>query len=261
MKIIFTDLDGTLLDHDTYSFEEARPVLGLLQKRKIPLVICTSKTRAEIELYRKLLNNCHPFISENGGAIFIPEDYFDFDFKYQKKTNNYSVIELGMPYPILRKALEEMRSHSLEVKGFGDMTADEVAEDTGLSLEEAERAKRREYDEAFKLIGNKEQKLIQFIKEKGFNYTKGGRYYHLMGKSDKGRAVRILTDLFRRKYGDMVTIGIGDSENDFKMLDNVSRPYLVMKKNKTYTSDKYMKAGDVGPAGWSLVTKKELKND
>lgn len=261
MKIIFTDLDGTLLDHDSYSFEEALQALKILREKNIPLVICTSKTRAEIELYREILKNPHPFISENGGAIFIPKDYFNFNFEYQKEIDNYYVIELGMPYKKLRKAVEEMRSQGFEIKGFGDMTAVDIAEDTGLSQEEAERSKKREYDEAFKLIRGEKQKLIQFIKKKGLNYTKGGRYYHLMGDSDKGKAVRILTELFSRKYGYIITVGLGDSENDFKMLDSVTRPYLVMKKNKSYASHKYNKAGGVGPGGWNSAVKKEAKND
>ncbi len=76
--IIFTDLDGTLLDYSTYSFEAAIPALQLLKEKNIPLIICSSKTGKEIEHYRKKLGNTHPFISENGGGIFIPKGYFDF---------------------------------------------------------------------------------------------------------------------------------------------------------------------------------------
>jgi len=75
-KIIFTDLDGTLLDSDTYSYEKAKIALQLLKKRRIPLIFCTSKTRAEIEFWRDEVGNYDPFISENGGGIFIPKDYF-----------------------------------------------------------------------------------------------------------------------------------------------------------------------------------------
>jgi len=76
IPIIFTDLDGILLDYSTYSFEQAKPALQLVAQSDIPLVICSSKTRKEIEYYRKKLDNNHPFISENGGGIFIPKGYF-----------------------------------------------------------------------------------------------------------------------------------------------------------------------------------------
>ena len=80
--VIFTDLDGTLLDRNTYSFEPAQSTLHLIKQKNIPLVLSSSKTRAEIEFYRRRLENDHPFISENGGAVFIPRDYFSFQFSY-----------------------------------------------------------------------------------------------------------------------------------------------------------------------------------
>ena len=76
--IIVTDLDGTLLHPRTYSFEEALPALKLVRERGVPLVLCSSKTRAELEVCRKRLDNGHPFISENGGGIYLPAGYFPF---------------------------------------------------------------------------------------------------------------------------------------------------------------------------------------
>src|SRR4030067_130990 len=95
--IIFTDLDGTLLHPRTYSYDEAKPALELIRKRHIPLVLCSSKTWAEIEAYRKRLDNRHPFIVENGGGIFIPEGYFPFPVDGEAR-NGYRVIHLGTPY-------------------------------------------------------------------------------------------------------------------------------------------------------------------
>jgi predicted mannosyl-3-phosphoglycerate phosphatase (HAD superfamily) len=68
MDVVFSDMDGTLLEHSTYSFAEAQPALDLLKSRGIPLDVCTSKTRSEVEFWRRLLGNKHPFIVENGGA-------------------------------------------------------------------------------------------------------------------------------------------------------------------------------------------------
>jgi len=70
--VVFTDLDGTLLDHSSYSFEAARPALEGLRARRIPVVPCTSKTRAEVEEIRTRLRNRDPFVVENGGAALIP---------------------------------------------------------------------------------------------------------------------------------------------------------------------------------------------
>ena len=70
--LVVTDLDGTLLDHETYSYAEAAPALAELRRRGIPLVLASSKTRAEMELLHAELGLSDPFICENGAAICTP---------------------------------------------------------------------------------------------------------------------------------------------------------------------------------------------
>ena len=110
--VIFTDLDGTLLDRDTYSFSPAKPALHLIRLKNIPLILSSSKTRAEIEIYRKQLENNHPFISENGGAVFIPKGYFSFPYPYDRELKKYFVLELGAPHPQIIEALESIKKET-----------------------------------------------------------------------------------------------------------------------------------------------------
>jgi predicted mannosyl-3-phosphoglycerate phosphatase (HAD superfamily) len=86
--VVFTDLDGTLLDHQTYSFQAARPMINKLLRLGIPIVINTSKTRAETEILSRRLKLNHPFIVENGGAVFIPEGCFEPAFFQKTKHSN-----------------------------------------------------------------------------------------------------------------------------------------------------------------------------
>ncbi|MDH5706289.1 MAG: HAD-IIB family hydrolase, partial [Candidatus Aminicenantes bacterium] len=199
--LIFTDLDGTLLDHHTYSFEPALPALKALKEKNIPLIICTSKTRAEIEKWRLELDNDHPFISENGGAIFIPKGYFSHKFCFEREKNNYLVIELGTPYAQLKETLNQIRrSLQLKIKGFGDQSPEEVADLCGFSLEEARLAKKREYDEPF--LPDEEsaiQKIQEMASLSNLQVTRGGRFFHLMGENDKGKAIRLLSDIYRER--------------------------------------------------------------
>ncbi len=256
--IIFTDMDGTLVDHDTYSYDAALPALELINKKNIPLIFCTSKTRAELEVYCHQLDICHPFISENGGAIFIPQDYFDFPYDYTKQIDNYNVIELGVGYDILESTLKEVCTKiDCQVIRFGDMDVDEVCQDTGLDRESAALAKQRDYDEAFRIKspGPKDELLEQEIKKRGFNYTKGGRYYHIMGNNDKGKAVLTLTDLYRKKWPNVKTVGLGDSLNDLPMLMAVDIGILVQKPGGYYdpsiTSPNIKQGKGIGPKGWN----------
>jgi mannosyl-3-phosphoglycerate phosphatase len=103
--LIFTDLDGTLLDHDTYDFSPALPALTALRADNVPLILCSSKTRAELEYWKERLNIHDPFISENGGVLAIPEGYFKQPFDFQEEQNSYRIIYLGERYAALRAAL------------------------------------------------------------------------------------------------------------------------------------------------------------
>jgi mannosyl-3-phosphoglycerate phosphatase len=260
--IIFTDLDGTLLDYSTYSFDAALPALQLIKERNIPLIICSSKTRKEIEYYRIKLSNRHPFISENGGGIFIPKDYFKFKLQSPNfkliEENYHQVISLGAKYSALRSAMEELKQEGFNVTGFGDMTIEEVAKIAGISRKEAEMAKERDFDEPFIFQGNNEQaqKLLNSIRAKGFKYTKG-RFFHILGDSDKGKAVSILIDLYKRERGDVLTIAIGDSPNDIPMLEKVNHPVIVQKHDGSYDTQididipHLTKAEGIGPEGWN----------
>jgi mannosyl-3-phosphoglycerate phosphatase len=260
--VIFTDMDGTLLDHATYSFESALPALKLIRELDIPLIVCSSKTRKEIEWYQNKLGNTHPFISENGGGIFVPDGYFAtlgrFDRLAEAAGDGQVMIRLGAPYPDLRKAVEELSKEGFAITGFGDMTTEEVAAVTGLPREQAAMARERDFDEPFLFNRNENsaRMLREAIRRKGFSFTQG-RFFHIMGSSDKGKAVGILAELFRRKFGEITTLALGDSLNDLPMLKYVDFPVLVKKPDGMHDPridiPRLVKAEGVGPVGWNLA--------
>jgi len=254
--VVFTDLDGTLLDHASYSFEPARPALESLLEAGVPLIFCTSKTRLETEHWRRTLANVHPFIVENGGAAFVPESYFGPDAGYDKRDGGYGVLEFGRPYPELRRALEAIRdSTGLPLRGFGDMSNEEIAERCGFSPEDAALAAIREYDEPF--IGVDEIALPAVERAAaatGLGIVSGGRFHHLVGGGDKGRAVRALRDLYVKSRGPVRTAGLGDSPNDEPMLRAVDVPVLVRWPDGGYAEavdlPGLVVAPYAGPEGW-----------
>lgn len=307
--VIFSDLDATLLDHRTYSYRAALPVLKKVKMRGIPVVLCTSKTRAETEAVASKLDLQHPFIVENGGAIFIPGDYFP-EYVYRSarlktfRKDNYRVIRFGTPYRHLRLALKMMaKKIARKLTGFGDLGAEEIALVTGLSRGEAELARRREFDEPFFLENSPEFELIQaagrqgkrkikktacihkaqsretipgqsrgiegsgergelfrkmqeVARSNGLKITAGGRFFHLTGNNDKGRAVRVLKKLYRLNLGKIITIGLGDSENDWPMLRAVDLPVLVARPDGfnpklPETGAKLLRTSRPGPEGWA----------
>lgn len=258
--IIFTDLDGTLLD-EKYSFQSALPALNLIRQYSVPLVLCSSKTRREIEFYRLKLGNRDPFVSENGGGIFVPKGYFGHYLLTSKsgleQRAGYEVICLGAPYADLRRALTIVRGEGFTLRGFGDMSVDEVASSLGLSVEEATMAKEREFDEPFFFKGSEEEenKIADSIKTKGFTMTKG-KIFHILGTSDKGQAVSILIRLYGKQRGTIITLGFGDSPNDKPLLEAVDVPIIVQKPSGDYDPrleavSNAIKARGIGPVGWN----------
>ncbi len=259
--VVFTDLDGTLLDHENYSFAPAIPALRLIREMDIPLVICSSKTRGEIERYREQLENRDPFIVENGGGIFIPSGYFESPVLASSGPSVavegvYEIVRLGASYQALRRAVCELRDEGFRITGFGDMTAADVAAVSGLAEENAALAKEREFDEPFLFEGDAagERELEGAIRAKGFDLTRG-RFFHILGESDKGKAVTILAGLYRQQYGEISTVALGDSPNDIPMLERVDYPILVKKPGGSHDPRievaGLIRAEGIGPAGWN----------
>lgn len=263
--VIYTDLDGTLLDARDYSFRPAAGTLTLLEKLGVPVVICTSKTRAEILRIRQKTGNRHPFISENGGGVYLPDGYFTLPVDLGESSGGYTVISLGAPYAALRDALGALKGMGFGIRGFGDMAAEEVADHTGMTLEEARLAKAREFDEPFIFTGpgGMPSGLTEEIERLGLHYTRG-RFWHLMGASDKGAAVRLTTGFYAREFGAVVTAALGDSPNDIPMLLEADYAFLVGAPDGTHDPDvrldKVALVDGAGPEGWSAAVMGLLKN-
>lgn len=259
-RVVFTDLDGTLLESSTYSAEFAMPAINYLKQNEIPLVFCSSKTSVEQLYYQGLLNINHPFIVENGSAIFIPKDYFPFEFLYDRQTDTHDIIELGVHYSKLDQHVRTAREQTGAVfTRFEDLSPEEICEITDLpDLEAAKRATQREYSTTLVSgdFDSKEfQDFIQYLNSCGLHATRGTRFLTISGAaSDKGKAVLQLLELFERDFGKIVSYGLGDGNNDLPMLAAVDHAYLVQKANGRWiegVAEKIEKVNGVGPVGWN----------
>lgn len=264
--LIFTDLDGSLLDSVTHSFEPARPTLDVLQALSIPLVPVSSKTRMEIEQVRTRLDSTAPFVVENGGAVFVPPRYFGDSVREAASSSDYEVVEFGTPYATLRRTLIDVAAQAgVDLRGFGDMSVEELAERTGLSRQAATLAKQREYDEPFMIAGSSTAapRVLTAIDDHKCRWTRAGRFYHLTGPNDKGRAIQLLSHWYRQTWchgnvrHDFLTVGIGDSLSDESMLEQVDYPILVQRPDGSYDQDVRVAnltyAQGPGPVGWSMA--------
>jgi mannosyl-3-phosphoglycerate phosphatase len=265
--IVFTDLDGTLLEHDTYACHLVQSRVGDLVAANIPLVFCSSKTRAEQEYYRAALDVADPFIVENGSALVIPKDYFRFEFAFDWETEAFLIIELGMRYDDLNEIVTKaQQATGVELVRLEQLSPEEVREETGLpGLQAARRAKEREYSSTL-LSGDFQSEAFKQFKgllaPVGLQCTQGTRYLTITGsEADKGRATRMLLEFYGYKFGAVHSYGLGDASNDLPMLEAVDQGYLVQKPDGTWIetdNDRITREPGIGPLGWRAVVSRIL---
>lgn len=230
-QLIFTDLDGTLLNTQTYGYAAALPVLEQLRSAQIPVIPVTSKTRAEVAALMGELGLTDPFIVENGSAVFIPLESDRFDLPPGEDIDGYRVLQLGCPYVVARAGLKALAQFiGRPLKGFGDWTVAQIQQMTGLSDAAAAQAKGREFSEPFMTPKNIDAEVLnENASELGFRVVVGGRFSHLIGAdAGKGAAIAALKNLYQSRSAEpLITIGLGNSPNDLGLLETVDHPIVI----------------------------------
>lgn len=211
--IVFTDLDGTLLDHDSYSYAAAADALAALKEHGVPLVLASSKTAAEISVLHEALGlGDTPAIVENGSGLLVPG----------------LGAEAGR-YDALRGALSQVSPDlRAQFRGFGDMSAEQIAKITGLPLDSARLARSRQHSEPGLWTGSDDAR-VAFVDELGalgVHARMGGRFLTLSFGATKADQMAEIA----KKLGKSVKIALGDAPNDREMLE--AADYGVIIRNE-----------------------------
>lgn len=287
-KVVFTDIDGTLVDINTAEYgKETDKLIRLIKERNIPLILTSAKTRLEQNKIKEDLGLSDPFIVENGGAIVIPKGYFpDYalrDIKYPlretqeikneaRDVNHEIVVELGKPADYIRAKLSDIRKkYSINFRGVADISVEKLSNLALISRDQAKRMAQRNYGETILQIQSEDiARFIKYVQEDGMKVIHGGRFFDVTVGTDKGIAVGILKKLFMDKFHNNVTFfGIGDSTNDIPMLNLMDIPILVQRQDSSWvdygeikmknavdssregiSSNKLIKVEGIGPNGW-----------
>ena len=260
--IIYTSLEGALLDARTGSFAEAEEALSELSRRNIPLVLVTSRTREEIEPLRRKLEHSHPFIAESGGGIYFPDGYFNIKIPNMKRSGRYLCVPFGRPYKEVCEVLDEVAEETgVGVAGFHNMSTREIAENTGVKQRDAELARSREFDEPFFFTSTDEKAIARFVaaaKERGFDARPGQTFWHFSSGCDSARAVRSLTKLFRDATRiKFRAVGIAPASEDLPWLRAVDHavrlgaPETDSEDGELAPLDEFESENPPGPSGWN----------
>lgn len=234
--IVFTDLDGTLLDHETYDHSSAQPALAALAARDIPVIPVTSKTSDELRPLMADIGLEGGFIAENGAVMS------DADGRLDKAAD---IADIRTAIDRLPKSLRE------NMHCFGDMAVAEIAGLTGLDMVSAQAAAARAASEPFIWRGDAPPPP-DMLAGHGYGLTRGGRFYHIVPKRDKAAAMQAM-------MRDMAEAGeswaLGDGPNDIAMLLAADRAALIANPHLTVLpalppDHGLYKTRQVGPQGW-----------
>jgi mannosyl-3-phosphoglycerate phosphatase family protein len=262
MRVVFTDLNGSLLKPQTNSYGAALPALKALQRRSIPLILVSSRTRAELESLQQQLQIAHPFVGEDGAAAFLPEQYFPksiLNSQWQHQAPYY-VRVLGLPYDHLRQVLQDVRRElKTDIVGFGDWTEAELALAMGLSDVDARLAHQREYSEIFTFTG--EPFLLEEAIERHHLQVRKLRdavlqgQWYLTGNADKVAAVRDVMDCFDRHARPVRSLGLSNDPSDAGWLQTIEQVVVIPGTHSDALWEQHRDSWHLaqlpGPEGWN----------
>jgi mannosyl-3-phosphoglycerate phosphatase len=239
--IVFSDLDGTLLD-EQYDFSPAKPALRLLEDRGIPLVLATSKTRAELATLRAALGGAPSLIFENGAGLALP------------RNGEPAVQIFGPGYAGILERLAALGSVAAPFEGFAALGAERVAALTGLDGPATAQAMAREASEPGLFHGD-DAALEAFraaLAPEGLRAVHGGRFLHVMPQRDKVDGMRTLAE---RLAPGRPTVALGDGENDRAMLEAADFAVILPRPDGTHLAlertERLTLAPAPGPKGWA----------
>jgi mannosyl-3-phosphoglycerate phosphatase family protein len=237
--ILFADLDGTVLDHETYEPGPSREALARCRGAGIPVVFSSSKTVAEIERYhsRYASHPGAPLIVENGGGVFLPREHWDEPAGAEPKGRFWEVALGARHAEVLRVLTEAAGRIGMRIQTLSGMMAEEIARRTRLSLEEARLAGQRDFDEPF-WVEEKDLPGLGALQTEmeaaGMGLTRGGRCFHAHGSSDKGKAAHYVRRRYEQAFGNVCTAAVGDAANDVPMFQAVDRAYVVKRDDGSH---------------------------
>ncbi len=244
--LVFTDLDGSLMEHETYSIEPALPALNALLSRGIPVVMNSSKTAAEMRAIQQKLKFTAPFVCENGAALQLLSPLDDGQER----------ILFGQPREEWLPDVHQLRDeYAFEFEGFADWQPRQISELTGLDLDAATLAHTREYSEPILWRGSAKQKALfeTRLADMDLKLLEGGRFHSIQGQHDKSNAMRWLAAQ-QETDQPVITVALGDSPNDSAMLD-AANIAVVIKSGKSSRielqhAQHVIHTSRPGPAGW-----------
>jgi mannosyl-3-phosphoglycerate phosphatase len=263
-QIIFTVVEDALLGSGPESWTAATDALVELRHRGVPLVLATRGTRAQLDPFRREIEHAHPFLTESGCGLFIPDGYFDLRLEGAERVGRNFRVPFARPYAEAAAALEKIAAQAgASVVGYAQMSAREIARNTGESLHEAEISRQREFSERFFFAGETDKASLRFseiARQTGWEPIPGDPFWELRSMpADAGAsAARYLMRLYRKSLRlRLRSVGIGSATEDLPLLSAMDSAIVLPRR--AGECDAVLTVGlpeatlgeTAGPAGWN----------
>lgn len=217
--VVFADIDAVPAPAAESRGGLAR-MLEAAAHERVMFVFCSQRTRAQVESTRQAFGIFHPFLTESGGAAFLPERYFGTEVENTRKVGGYQAVEFATQYDAVVEAVRRAAERlNVGVIGFSDMSVEQVARECRLSLLEARLAKLREYGEPFRLLSANpvaERRLFRALEATGLTCRRGTDFHLATAAKGPQSGIALLTRLYRIAFGSVVTAaaveGVGAAE-------------------------------------------------
>lgn len=271
-QIIFTAVEGSLLDSATHSWAAAAEALGELARRLVPLVLVSRGTRAQLEPLRRKIEHTHPFITESGGALFLPDGYFALRLEGAVRAGRYFCVPFGRPYADAIAASEEIAQEAgANIVGYSQMNPREIAGNTGEPLREAEWARQREFSERFFFAGDADGAAGRFeelASRRGWKTVRGDPFWEIYSGNSEARALRYLMGLYRTssKRARLGSVAIGSTAEDSSLLSAADHCVVLPRRGREFDPalvahvPKAIPGETSGSAGWNQAVLQILEN-
>ena len=270
-QIIFTAVEGALDHPAPGSWSAVVEALQALARRGIPLVLSSRGTRAQLESLRRKLQHAHPFLTESGGAVFIPDGYFNLRLEGATRAGRYFCVPFARPHAEAAAAVQEIAAEAgANVVGFSQLSAREIARNSGESLREAELSRQREFSEIFFFAGEAEKaprRFSEIAQEQGWEAIPGDPFWELRAPLVRNgeSAARYLMGIYRESlHVRLRSVGIGSHAGDLNLLTATDTAVVLPQRAGEFAEalisrlPRAVRGDQAGSSGWSQAIMKIL---
>ena len=245
-SVLYIAVDALIPSRGT-SLQGLDEFTARLDHEGIPAVWLTSRSRLQFDDARRKHGHTHPFIAEDGCAVYLPEDYFHLrPASDASRTNKAASLRLGrftcIPVaellPAAAEALQTLsRDTGVSVVTLRSLSPRELVQNTGLPQGEAELARQRDFDDIFFFAGTSDEEVAKFLSEgrnRNLEFRNHGALWSTAMRPSVQRSIRELAKLYDRALRYHAhTVGIATPDLAAGLFPFCERTILLLADRKS----------------------------